>query len=200
MVADIIISIAGPAVGGMIAAVAGWWVTKRDREREREARKKQWYISLSRLSQELNTTPSTVEFMKLGTDKQRQIQQFGQIANQLDQERYRAPADANSELIASLANTATNARRLDLDRSGLRMKMDHYKMLMFSEEIQYYVQNELGDDIPAKFDQERMNRVEERITTRKEMDREEWQKKEMEDMVDKWTEDSAKIAETWELS
>ncbi|ELY41156.1 hypothetical protein [Halalkalicoccus jeotgali] len=190
MVADIITSIGSPAIGGIIAAVAGWQGTKWDREKNREAKKKQWYMSLFRLSQELNTSPTTALFMELGTDQQRLIQQFEQIASQLDQERYRAPADIEPGLIAALVDTATNANRLRLDRNDFRTKLDHHKMLMFAEELHYYIQSELGDDTPIKFDQERMDRIEDQIATREEMDPTEWRAKVASEMADKWAEDS----------
>lgn len=194
MVADIIISLVGTAFGGIIAGGVGWWVTKWDRKKDREAKKKQWYMSLFRLSQELNTSPSTALFMELGTDQSRTIQQYQQIADQLDQERYEAPPDVGFGLIATLADTATNARRTGLDRTRLQTKLDHHKMLMFGEELHYYIQNELGDDTPIKFDQERMDRIEDRIEDREEMDPTEWQKKVIGEMADKWAEDSAAMA------
>lgn len=196
MVADIIISIGSPAIGGIIAAVAGWRVAKWDREKDREAKKKQWYMSLFRLSQELNTSPTTALFMELGTDQPRLIRQFEQMANQLDQERYKAPTDVDSGLIAALVDTATNARRIGLDRNNLQIKLDHHKMLMFAEELHYYIQSELGNDTPVKFDQERMDR----IATREEMDPTEWRAKVINEMANKWAEDSAVIAKEWNIS
>lgn len=178
MVADIIIAIAGPAIGGVIAAVAGWKVTERDREKAREAHKKRWYRSVFRLSQEINTSIQTAGFMKLDTDKQRLIQEFTLIAEQLDKERYAAPLDADTGLISALANTAKYARRLNLDVSDARMKQYHYKMLEYAEEIQYYVQKEVGDDLPSTFNQDRMEEIEERIKTRSEMSRDEWRSEE----------------------
>lgn len=93
MVSDIIVAVAGPATGGLIAAIAGWLVARHDRKKTREERKKQWYMSVFRLVQEINVSLRTAEFMKLGNDKQRLVQQFGLLADQLDKERYRASAD-----------------------------------------------------------------------------------------------------------
>lgn len=200
MVADIIIQLAGTAFGGIIAGGVGWWVTKWEREKDREAKKKQWYMSLFRLSQELNTSPATALFMELGTDQARAIQQYQQIADQLDQERYEAPPDVDFGLIATLADTATNARRIGLDRTDPQTKLDHHKMLMFAEELHYYIQNELGDETPVEFDQERMDQIEDRIKDREEMDSTEWQKKMIGEMVDRWIEDSAMMAKKWNTS
>lgn len=178
MVADIIIAVVGPAIGGVIAAIAGWKVTERDRERAREERKKQWYRSVFRLSQEINTSIRTAGFMELGTDKQRLIGQFALIAEQLDKERYAAPLDADSNLISALANTAMYARRLQLDVNDVRIGRYHYEMLEYAKEIQYYVQKELDDDLPSTFNQDEMDEIKERIQTRSEMSRDEWRSEE----------------------
>jgi hypothetical protein len=118
--------------------------------------------------------------MELGTDKQRLVQQYMMIAGQLDRVRYEAPADVNPNLISAMHNAAMNARRLDFDVSDLRIERYHYKMMMYAEEIQYHVQNELGDSLLTRFGQDKMSEVEERINTRDEMSRDEWKDEEFE--------------------
>jgi hypothetical protein len=53
-------------------------------------------------------------------------------------------------------------------------------MMMYAEEIQYHVQNELGDSLLTRFGQDKMSEVEERINTRDEMSRDEWKDEEFE--------------------
>lgn len=200
MVVDIIISAAGPATGGIIAAIAGLWVARHDRKKAREEEKKRWYMSLFRLSQELNTSIRTTGFMELGKDKQRLIQQFQLIAEQLDKERYRAPLDADSGLISALANTGMYAQRLEFDVIDLRQQQYHYKMLKFAEEIQYYVQKELGDDLPVTYEQDKMSDIEERISTRNEMSRDEWRHEDMKRLSDELNEQHTDLVKKLEGS
>ena len=176
MVSEIIIAVAGPATGGLIAAIAGWWVAKRDRERTREERKKQWYMSVFRLVQEINVSIRTAEFMELGTDQQRLVQQFGLLADQLDKERYRASLDVDSKMISAMANTTMYARRLKIDVPDIRLEVYHYEMLSNAKEIQYYIEKEIEEDLPRYFDQDEMEEVKNRIEIRQKMNHEEWEK------------------------
>lgn len=177
MVADIITAIAGPAVGGIIAAAAGWKVAVDDRKREREERRKQWHMSVFRLAQELNESVGTVNFMKLSNDRQRLKQEFAVVAEQLAEARYNAPSDVDQELLSAMQNTGTNARRLE-NGASRKAELYHYKMLEYAQEIQYHLQSQFGEDLPAHFKKERMDKVEDRIETRNEMSTDEWQVKE----------------------
>lgn len=176
MVSEIIVAVAGPATGGLIAAIAGWWVAKRGRERTREERKKRWYMSVFRLVQEINVSIRTAEFMDLGTDQQRLVQQFGLLADQLDKERYRASLDVDSKMISAMANTTMYARRLKLDVPDIRLEVYHYEMLSNAKEIQYYIEKEIEEDLPRYFDQDEMEEVKNRIEIRQKMNQEEWEK------------------------
>lgn len=173
----------GPILGGLIAGLVGLVTTVFDQRKRRERQQKQWYMTVFRLVEELNTSIRTVGFMELGTDQQRLIQQFEQIADELDKQRYNAPADADQNLVSRMHNCAMNARRLHFDVTDLRLQNYHVKMLWYAEEIQYALQQEFGEELPSRFDDETMSEVEDRIETRKEMSRGDWRSEELQRIV-----------------
>lgn len=197
MAADIVTTIIGPAIGGIIAAVAGWRVTQWDRNKERKERQQQWYMSVYRPIQEVNTSSSTGTFMQLGTDQQRQIQKILLIADQLDKERYRAPPDIHPALISSLANMTMYACRLDLDIKNMQLQECHFIMLRYAEEIQYYVQQELDENLPT-FSEEQIEEIESWIEAREEMGPQGWQREQVRRLTQELNEHRRKMMESQE--